>query len=76
MTTEATLYIGTPEALQAEIGLLPCYKGPFVVAGFNAAGLELTPESDIADKDEAHAIAEDIAAWLRSEGETVSVLWL
>lgn len=76
MTNEATIYIGAPEALQAEIGLLPCYKGPFVVAGFNAAGLELTPESGIADKDEAHAIAEDIAAWLRGEGETATILWL
>ena len=47
MSNEATIYIGTPEALQAEIGLLPCYTGPFIVAAFNAAGEQITPESGI-----------------------------
>lgn len=76
MTTEATIYIGTPEALQAEIGLLPCYTGPFVVAAFNAAGEQITPESGIADKDEAYAIAKEIGDWLESLGETVRTSWI
>lgn len=76
MSNEATIYIGTPEALQAEIGLLPCYTGPFIVAAFNAAGEQITPESGIADKDEAYAIASDYACYLEQAGETVSILWI
>lgn len=76
MTTEATIYIGTPEALQAEIGLLPCYTGPFVVAAFNAAGEQITPESGLADKDEAQVAAKEIGDWLESLGETVCVSWI
>lgn len=76
MTTEATIYIGTPEALQAEIGLLPCYAGPFVVAAFNAAGEQITPESGLANKDEAQASAKEIGDWLESLGETVCVSWI
>lgn len=71
----ATIYIGTPEALQAEIGLLPCYTGPYVVAAFNAAGEQITPEdSDSAEG--AKACAAEIGDWLRSLGQTVTVSWI
>lgn len=73
---EAIIYIGTPKALQAEIGLLPCYDGPFVVAAFNAAGEEITPESDLPSKDVANAMAAEIKAWLESEGESVQIAWI
>lgn len=76
MTTEATIYIGTPEALQAEIGLLPCYTGNYVVAAFNAAGAQITPESDIATQYEAYEMAGEIKAWLESCGETVRVSFI
>lgn len=76
MSNEATIYIGTPKALQAEIGLLPCYAGPYVVAAFNAAGEQITPESGIASTTEADAITAEIAAWLKSNGETVTTIWV
>lgn len=76
MTTEATIYLGTPAALQAEIGLLPCYSGPYIVAAFRPDGTEITPESDIPSKAEARAIAAEIKAWLESEGETVQIAWI
>lgn len=74
--TEATIYIGTPEALQAEIGLLPCYQGPFIVAAFNAAGEQITPESGITSEAEANAVADEIKVWLESEGEIVQIAWI
>lgn len=73
--SNATIYIGTPEALQAEIGLLPCYTGPYVVAAFNAAGEQITPEdSDSAEG--ARACAAELGDWLRSLGQTVTVSWI
>ena len=74
--TEAAIYIGTPEALQAEIGLLPCYQGPFIVAAFNAAGEQITPESGITSEAEANAVADEIKVWLESEGEIVQIAWI
>jgi len=72
---EATIYIGTPEALQAEIGLLPCYTGPYVVAAFNAAGEQITPE--ISDSVAgAKACAAEIGDWLRGLGQTVTISWI
>lgn len=76
MTSEATIYIGTPEALQAEIGLLPCYEGPFIVAAFNAAGEQVTPESGLPSKALANAVADELKAWLESEGEIVQIAWI
>lgn len=72
---EAAIYIGTPEALQAEIGLLDCYKGAFVVAAFRANGEEVTPEI-AADKEEADGFRQELTAWLEGEGETVRVSWV
>ena len=75
MTTEARIYLGTPAALQAEIGLHPCYTGKYIVAAFNAAGEEITPESAGSQK-EANAFAAEIGAWLESLGETVVKAWI
>jgi hypothetical protein len=75
MTTEARIYIGTPSALQAEVGLHPCYTGKYIVAAFNAAGEEITPESASSIK-EANAVAAEIGAWLESLGETVVKAWI
>ena len=75
MTAEATIYVGTPEALQAEIGLLDCYKGKYIIAAFNADGREITPESATSKK-EAAAFAKEIGDWLRSEGQTVRLSWI
>ena len=75
MTAQATIYIGTPEALQAEIGLHPCYTGKYIVAAFNASGEELTPES-ASSKREAIALSKEIGAWLKSLGEAVAVAWI
>ena len=75
MTIEARIYIGTPAALQAEIGLHPCYTGKYIVAAFNAAGEELTPES-ASNQKEANACAAEISAWLESLGETVVKTWI
>ncbi len=73
--TEARIYLGTPSALQAEIGLHPCYTGNYIVAAFNAAGEEITPESASSIK-EANAVAAEIGAWLESLGETVVKAWI
>ena len=75
MTTEARIYLGTPADLQAEIGLHPCYTGKYIVAAFNAAGEEITPESASNIK-EANAVAAEIGAWLESLGETVVKAWI
>ena len=75
MTTEARIYLGTPAALQAEIGLHPCYTGKYIVAAFNAAGEEITPES-ASNLKEANAVAAEISAWLESLGETVVKTWI
>lgn len=72
---EATIYVGTPEDLQAEIGLDPCYKGKYIVAPFDSDGFQITPES--ADsKDEAAAFVKEIREWLESEGEIVRIAWI
>ena len=76
MTDAATIYLGKPEALQAEIGLLECYAGPYVVAAFNAAGEQITPESGLSTPAEANALAAEIKAWLESAGEIVCVSWI
>lgn len=75
MTNEACIYLGTPAALQAEVGLHPCYTGNYIVAAFNAAGEEITPES-ASNIEEANAIAAEIGAWLESLGETVVKTWI
>ena len=75
MTTYASIYIGKPEALQAEIGLNPCYKGKYVVAAFTAAGEEYTPEC-VDTKADAKAIASDYAVFLEGRGETVQIAWV
>jgi hypothetical protein len=75
MTTEACIYLGTPAALQAEIGLPSFYTGKYIVAAFNAAGEEITPESASSIK-EANAVAAEIGAWLESLGETVVKAWI
>ena len=72
----ASIYIGTPAALQAEIGLLPCYSGKYVVAAFFADGTEATPASGIANKREAQAAADELKAWLESEGEAPQIIWV
>ena len=72
---EAMIYVGTPEALQAEIGLDPCYKGEYIVAPFDSDGFQITPES-AATKDEAAAFVVEIRQWLESEGEIVRIAWI
>ena len=75
MTEQARIFIGTPEALQAEIGLPSFYTGKYIVAAFNAAGEEFTPES-ASSKREAIAVSKEIGAWLKSLGETVEIAWI
>lgn len=72
---EATIYVGTPEALQAEIGLDDCYKGKYIVAAFDQDGYQITPESAVSKK-EAAAYVKEIGDWLRSEGQIVRVSWI
>lgn len=59
---EPIIYWGEAEALQAEIGLQPCYGGPYVVVGFGPNGEEYTPESGISSRSGAKAMAEELAA--------------
>lgn len=71
----AIIYIGTPAALQAEIGLLPCYKARYVVAAFRANGQEFTPE--LAEtKADAQTFAREFKRHLASLGETSSIAWV
>jgi len=38
------VYFGSRDALQAEVGLLPCYAERYQVAAFGPNGEEFTPE--------------------------------
>ena len=52
------VYIGKPEALKAEIGLLDCYTGPYVVACFAEDGTAYEPDYGIKSKKEAKSVLE------------------
>ena len=39
-------------------------------------GTEATPESGIANKREAQAAADELKAWLESEGEAPQIIWV
>lgn len=70
--SDPQVYVGKPDALQAEIGLLPCYDGHYVVAAFDANGNAFEPESFDTVKGAKEGAA-DIAAYL---GETTQVIWV
>lgn len=73
MTKTLTIYAGPVEALQAEIALLPCYPGPFVVAAHEGDGTEWTPESGLAGWDDVAAMVAEFRAAAEAQGFAVRV---
>jgi len=75
MTDQANIYIGTDEALHAEIGLNAFYTGTWIVAVFRADGAEFEPV--VCDTlEEAKEVIADYSAYLASLGEEVQVNWI
>lgn len=71
---EAVIYIGTPEALRAEIGLDACYSGARILAAFESNGAQLTPEC-LDDWPDAALIAE-YETYLGRDGAPVRIAYI
>jgi hypothetical protein len=73
--TEANIYIGTVDALQAEIGLPEYYVGALIVAVFRTDGSEFEP-IPCETLAEAKEVIAEYSAYLATLGEVAHVNWV